>query len=392
MKGKITAVEGKPGYFLLDFHPGRHKPRVRRQILGERAAQRILNTLRERAYAEQFGWPQQGTATVKEVCELVVQDYVDHGRKDLDGAKQFLEFWEGHCGGKLADDINGDLLKDWAREWKKNGLSSARCNRRIAFLLRGFRLASEKTPPIVNAIPAWSKLQEAPPRQGFREWHEFVAIREALPLHGRVPVSVKYWTGMRSSEVHGLLWIQIRFDHREKIVYIHLPDSKSGRPRLVAFGGDLYTELAEWEKYTKTEYPCEYVCHRKGKRVKSIKTAWMSACVKVGLGSWTHPREKYVGQRGYRGPLQHDFRRTAVRNLDRAGVSRQVAMSISGHETESIFARYRIVNEADLIEAGKRVVADHEKRAGGQSVDTGTSSKSQSPRQSRRPARRSTVS
>lgn len=390
MKGKIRDLGD--GRFYIDFHPGRHKQRVRRTVRGEKAAQRILNTLQERAYAEQFGWPLQGTATVKQICELVVQDYQDNDRKDLKGAKEFLAFWEGQCGGKLADDVTGDLLRDWAREWRKGGLSNARCNRRIRFLLRGFKLATQTTPPLVKAIPAWTKLQEAPPRQGFREWDEFVSIREALPLHGRAPVSIEYWTGMRSSEVHGLLWTQIRFDHREKIVYIHLPDSKSGRPRLVAFGGDLYEQLSTWEKYTKTEYPCEYVCHRKGRKIGSIKTAWMSACVRVGLGSWTHPHEKYVGKRGYKGPLQHDFRRTAVRNLDRAGVPRQVAMSISGHETESIFSRYRIVNEADLIEAGKRVVADHEKRAGGQSVDTGTPSKSKTTRQSRRSKYRSAVS
>lgn len=389
MKGKITDLGG--GRFHIDFHPGRHKERVRRVVRGERAAQRILNTLQERAYAEQFGWPVQGTTTVKEICELVVQDYVDNNRKTQDDAREFLTFWDGQCGGKLADDVTGDLLKDWARAWRKGGLSSARCNRRIAFLLRGFRLASEKTPPIVKVIPSWSKLAEAPPRQGFREWEEFVAIREALPLHGRIPVSIEYWTGMRSGEVHELLWVQVRFDHTNKVVHIRLPDSKSGRPRLIAMGGDLYEHMREWHVYTR-KYPCEYVCHRKGKRVKSIKTAWMSACVKVGLGSWAHPHEKYVGQRGYRGPLLHDFRRTAVRNLDRAGVPRQVAMSISGHETESIFARYRIVNEADLVEAGARVVADHEKRAGGQTVDTGTLSKSKSPRHERRSVRRSAVS
>ena len=49
------------------------------------------------------------------------------------------------------------------------------------------------------------------------------------------------------------------------------------------------------------------------------------------------------------------WRRTAVRNLERAGVSRTVAMKLTGHKTESVYRRYAIVSDADLQAAVQKL-------------------------------------
>ena len=78
-----------------------------------------------------------------------------------------------------------------------------------------------------------------------------------------------------------------------------------------------------------------YVGHPRG----DFRKAWATACRKAGCP----------------GMLKHNFRRTAVRNLETAGVPQSVAMKITGHKTENVYRRYAIVSDADLQDAVRRL-------------------------------------
>ena len=84
-----------------------------------------------------------------------------------------------------------------------------------------------------------------------------------------------------------------------------------------------------------------HVFHRNGTPIRYFRDAWVNACEAAGC----------------RGRIVHDVRRTAVRNLVRAGIAERVAMTMTGHKTRSVFARYNIVSPGDRRDAADKLNA-----------------------------------
>src|SRR5262249_31738378 len=116
-------------------------------------------------------------------------------------------------------------------------------------------------------------------------------------------------------------------------------NSKNGRPRLLVLDGDLLAIIVR--RAADRRLDCPLVFHRDGQPLGDFRKAWRRACATVGVESRLFP----------------DMRRSAIRNMGRAGGPERVAMAISGHRTRSVFDRYNIVSEADLRAAAERISA-----------------------------------
>lgn len=297
----------------------------------------------------------------------LLTDYEINGRDTLKRAKWSVDCLKKSFQGMRATDITTDRIKAHIEKRMKEGLSNASINRELAVLKRMFSLGAESTPPKVNLIPYIPMLKESNVRKGFFELEEYVALKDALPYYLKPVVTFAYHTGWRAGEILNLTWDKV--DLKQGIISLNPGETKNEKARTVYLNEELTREMKSLS--SNRHLGCPFVFHHNGERIKRLTRAWKTACIKAGLcevlkdenGNPVIRRTKNGIEKTIKVPtkLFHDFRRTGVRNMVRAGVPERVAMMVSGHKTRSVFDRYNIVSDQDLKEAAQKMQAYHEK-------------------------------
>lgn len=294
--------------------------------------------------------PDMDKTSFEDLATIIEQDYLANQRRSLKRMKTSLAALRAFFGPSYARDITLDRLNAYVATRLEGGIMPASIRNDLAIMKRAFRLAARAGKAIVPPFPV---LDVRNTRSGFFEREDFESIRAHLPESLQGVVTFAYCTGWRvRSEVLGLQWKAI--DWTAGTIRLEPGVAKNSEGRTFVF--TILPELADtlkrqWEQ-TKafqraTGRLIPWVFHRNGRPIKDYRGAWEKACQAA----------KVVGR------IPHDFRRTAVRNLERAAVSRSVAMKLTGHVTESVYKRYAIVSEADLAEGLKKLAVLHERDA-----------------------------
>ncbi len=285
-----------------------------------------------------------------ELAADLLNDYELNGRKSLNRLKISLEHLEKSFTGYRVVNISTARIKAYIDHRLEEGAAHGTINRELAALKRMMVIGSQSTPPKVNRVPFLPMLKESNVRKGFFEHGDFIALRNSLPAYLAGLVTFAYKTGWRLSEITGLTWDRVDLDNG--IVTLNPGETKNDQGRTVYLDEELrktFVALLESRKKGSSVLPQVFLNEDGKDCVKRFDKAWASACIKAGFWAWGEDGKHKIPTK-----LFHDLRRTAVRNMVRAGIPERVAMMISGHKTRSVFDRYNIVSDTDLKEASNR--------------------------------------
>lgn len=349
-EGSLLKIKGCRFWYAQYVHNGR-QVRVSTRTEMKQKALGVLRRL--------MGDRDRGLASLPEAQKLryadlrrgLLANYEEKGNRSLTttadgeemigGLKQLDDFFRFGLDnpGPPVSTITTDTSREFAKKRQTEGVGTAWINRSLACLRRMLKIAHEDGK--IQVVPKIRMLKEPPPRRGFLELEKFEELVGLLPTHLRPLITFLYYCGVRLGEALQIEWSQVDLDTR--LVQLEEEQTKTEEPRIVPLHSVLVMMLRAIEPKTGKVFSDV-----------NLRMEWQKACAACGLGTRTLVQAEngdgYPWYR-YRGLLIHDLRRSAVRNLRKAGVNESVIMKISGHRTAEVFRRYNIVSTDDVSTA-----------------------------------------
>ncbi len=278
--------------------------------------------------------PNAGTVTFEDLAKILLDDYRANGRRSAERVKDALAHLRRFFEATHASEISGELIGRYVGSRQREGAAPATINRELGALRRAFRLA--QLAGKVALRPEIAMLPEDNRREDYFEADEYQAVLDNLPDYLRPVIQTAYITGWRiNSEI--LTREKRHVDLESGCLRFEPSEANDERSRSFPLTNELREVLTRQLEKTaelkqKAGRVIPWLFHRDGKPIKDFRKAWAAACQRAGV----------------MGRVPDDFRRTAVRNLERARVSRSAAMMMVGHRSESIYRGIALTDEVVL--------------------------------------------
>ena len=349
-----------------------HHGEKRRESSGSTKRPTAVALLKRRHEELGKGRPAHEAAKVllSDLRALIDADYKINGRRS--GRRIGLSW--SHLAGifgerEKAVSITGPRLALYVTTRTDEGAAPASIRNELGALKRAFNLARKTGTLLPNEVPAaWPTISLGAPRSGFFERDQHETVKAALPDAEADVAEFLFWSGWRKGEALELRWSNV--DEQAKVIRIE--NTKNSEPRTLPYGAlPVLGELIK-KRRTLTDavqktrgMVVSHVFARNGEPICTFYRSWAAACVKAGLGHEERGPDDLdaEGKVVRKGRLlrrvitriPHDYRRSAARNLSRAGVAERVIMQLCGWKTRSMFDRYNITSERDLAEGLARL-------------------------------------
>lgn len=271
--------------------------------------------------------------------DLVALMKADYERRELrswDRVMDAVPHLKRGFGSLPAGSISHKTIAQYMGKRDREGASGGTIRAEVAYLKRALRLAAAEG--TIRSMPVFPALPASPPRQGFMEKSEVLAIVAALASPVNDLILTLWTTGWRRDEVRLLKWSDVNMNAGE--IRLTEARSKTGKPRVFPFAASPSLGRMMKARFVSRGAGAVYVFERApGVQVKDFRDAWERACKAAGVP----------------GRIVHDLRRSRARHLSRAGVPERTIMSICGWTTAAMLHRYLITSGQDIAEAIGRV-------------------------------------
>jgi integrase len=288
----------------------------------------------------------------EKVGELVEEKQED-GTVKIYPHKRNLKVLDEFFAGMRLDQMDTDVFRAFREERRGKGIDDSTINRNLSILRRMMNLTIQER-KLQFAKPYFPMVSEAGKvRQGFVTPERFGKLISKMKSRLKPYTLFLYEDVSRTTAAKDIRWSWV--DLKEGIIEIPKEVTKTGEAQSLPLSDELINMLKK--QFRQDDAPVF--------DTTNFRKEFQQACVAAGLGKIT----KMVSPKGhkwekYEGVIPHDFRRSGIRNLVRAGVPEKVAMSISGHKTRAVFDRYNITNTDDVKDAIKTVTRYNKKKAG----------------------------